>query len=105
MSARIPHMLTRLMSESELDALNKEMQALAVKSSNDDVFRTWMDAAILVEKHRNASFERRANQTPSARRKSLSYRAQPNNEEFFCSECSYSGPTVENVLIHKTTAH
>jgi hypothetical protein len=32
-----------------------------------------MDAAILIEKHRNTSFDRRAKQTPSARRKSLSH--------------------------------
>jgi hypothetical protein len=33
-----------------------------------------MDAAILIEKHRNTSFDRRAKQTPSARRKSLDAR-------------------------------
>lgn len=76
MSARIPHLLTRLLTESELDALNKELQARAVQSSDDAVFRTWMDAAILIEKHRNESFARRVKQTPSARRKSLSYLPQ-----------------------------
>ena len=77
MSARIPHLLTRLLTESDLDALNKEIQSLAVQSSDDAVFRTWMDAAILIEKHRNASLDRRSRQTPSARRKSLGYRQNP----------------------------
>jgi hypothetical protein len=76
MSARVPHLLTRLKTESELDALNKELQDRAVQSSDDAVFRTWMDAAILIEKHRNSSLARRSNQTPSARRKSLGYRTQ-----------------------------
>lgn len=74
MSARIPHLLTRLLTEAELDALNKEMQLRAVQSSDAAAFQTWMDAALLIEKHRSASLAGRLKQTPSARRKSLSYR-------------------------------
>jgi hypothetical protein len=73
MSARIPHLLTRLLTSAECDALNQEIKARAAQATDPAVFLTWMDAAILIEKHRNTSFDRRAKQTPSARRKSLSY--------------------------------
>lgn len=74
MSARIPHLLTRLMTESELDALRDEMCALAVGAETQAARDTWIDALSLLLKHRAASLVRRTKQTPSARRKSLGYR-------------------------------
>jgi hypothetical protein len=76
MSARIPHLLTRLMTESELDALRDEMAARAVATDSKAAAEAWLDALSLLFKHRAVSFARRSNQTPSARRKSLSYRPQ-----------------------------
>jgi hypothetical protein len=74
MSARIPHLLTRLMTEAELDALRDEMAARAVAADSKAAGDTWLDAIFLLIEHRAASFHRRSRQTPSARRRSLSYR-------------------------------
>ena len=75
MSARIPHLLTRLMTESELDTLHSEMAARAVAAESKDASDAWLDAISLLGKCRAASLFRRKKSTPSARRKSLSYRA------------------------------
>lgn len=74
MSARIPHLLTRLMTESELDALRDEMAARAVAAHSKAAGEDWLEAIFLLVEHRAKSLARRANQTPSARRKALSYR-------------------------------
>lgn len=74
MSARIPHLLTRLMTESELDALRDEMAARAVATDSKAAADAWLEALYLLSEHRAVSLARRKRQTPSARRKSLSYR-------------------------------
>ena len=71
MSARIPHLLTRLLSSSELDALRTEMLERAARTTGP-ACAAWLDAVTLLGRHRSDSFERRSGQTPSARRKSLS---------------------------------
>lgn len=76
MSARIPHLLTSLMTAAELDALHTDMLKRAERSTGDACM-AWLDAAILLDKHRAASLARRLRQTPSARRKSLSYHPEP----------------------------
>jgi hypothetical protein len=73
MSARIPHLLTRLLSSDDLDALKAEFLRHAELTTGPATL-AWMDAAILLEKTRNDSYQRRAKATPSARRKSLSRR-------------------------------
>jgi len=73
MSARVPHLLTHLLTESELDALRTEMLDRA-GALTGPACSAWMDAVMLLDQHRSDSFVRRSNQTPSARRKSLSYR-------------------------------
>lgn len=73
MSARIPHLLTRLLTESECDSLRAEMTARATVCAGP-ARRAWSAAARLLEQHRDASLQRRSRQTPSARRKSLGYR-------------------------------
>ncbi len=70
----IPHLLTRLMTESELDTLRDEMAARSVAADSKAACDAWIDALSLLFKHRAASLARRSNQTPSARRKSLGYR-------------------------------
>ena len=74
MSARIPHLLTHLLTESELDALRTEMLDRAGNLTGP-ACAAWMDAVMLLDKHRSASFQRRSKLTPSKRRKSLSIRA------------------------------
>lgn len=74
MSARIPHLLTRLLSSDDLDALESAMVMQAGAAVGTPASATWMAAAALLEKHRAASFERRSKLTPSARRKSLGLR-------------------------------
>jgi hypothetical protein len=71
MSARIPHLLTRLMNSAELDALHSEMIHEAANHTGPACM-AWLNAAQLLDKHRAASLARRASQSPSARRKSLS---------------------------------
>lgn len=71
----IPHLLTRLMTEAELDALHNEMLDRAAALTGPACM-AWLDAAYLLDQHRSRSFQRRAKQTPSARRKSLGYRPQ-----------------------------
>ena len=71
MSARIPHLLTRLMSSAELDQLEAEMSAIAEGSP---AHATWHHAIEIIRAHRDASVQRRRCQTPSARRKSLDSR-------------------------------
>ena len=73
MSARIPHLLTRLLSDSDCEALRAEMLARAVQHTGL-ACQAWLDAALLLDAHRTASFLRRSEQTPSARRKSLGLR-------------------------------
>lgn len=72
MSARIPHLLTHLLSSAELDALESEMLDLANAAIGTPACSTWCDAVQLIRKHRSASFQRRTKLTPSKRRKSLS---------------------------------
>ena len=73
MSARIPHLLTRLLSASECDDLLREYVNRSREAIGTPAERIWMDAAILLSEHREASLQARTNHTPSARRKSLSY--------------------------------
>ena len=73
MSAYIPHLLTHLLSSAELDALRTEMLERAGNLTGPRC-EAWMDAVMLLDKHRSASFQRRSAQTPSARRKSLGLR-------------------------------
>lgn len=73
MSARIPHLLTHLLSEAELDTLRNEMLDRAGLTTGP-ACDAWLDAVILMDKHRSASFQRRADHAPSSRRKSLSVR-------------------------------
>lgn len=74
MSARIPHLLTRLLTSDDCDALQKAF----IQNSQDAIGtpgeKLWLDAAILLEAHRTASYTRRSALTPSARRKSLGLR-------------------------------
>lgn len=72
MSARIPHLLTRLMSSAELDRLEAEMLDIAEAAIGTPACAAWHDAIDIIRAHRDASYQRRAKQTPSARRKSLS---------------------------------
>jgi hypothetical protein len=76
MSARIPHLLTRLLTSAELDRLEAEMLAIAEAAICTPACATWHDAVDIIRAHRDASFQRRAKQTPSARRKSLDARIQ-----------------------------
>lgn len=73
MSARVPHLLTHLLSSAELDQVEAEMFERADAATGTPAFSTWIAAIELIRTHRTASFKRRAAQTPSARRKSLSY--------------------------------
>lgn len=73
MSARVPHLLTRLLSSDDLDALKAEFLRQA-EATTGTATLTWMDAAILLEKTRTESYLRRSKLTPSARRKSLGLR-------------------------------
>jgi hypothetical protein len=73
MSARIPHLLTHLLSSAELDKLETDMLDKAKAAIGTPACATWHDAIDLIRAHRSASFQRRAKQTPSARRKSLGY--------------------------------
>lgn len=72
MSARIPHLLTHLLSSAELDQLESEMLDKADSAAGTPACQAWQDAVALIQQHRSASFARRSQQTPSARRKSLS---------------------------------
>ena len=73
MSARIPHLLTPLMTASELDALRDEMASRSVAAPTKAAGDAWLAATFLLIEHRARSLARRRSQTPSARRKSLSY--------------------------------
>ena len=73
MSQRIPHLLTPLMTASELDALRDEMAHRSVAAHSEAAAEAWLEATFLLIEHRAKSLARRKNQTPSARRKSLSY--------------------------------
>ena len=73
MSARIPHLLTHLLSSDDLDALRTEMLEKA-STLTGPACQAWMDAVILLDARRSESFHRRAAATPSARRKSLGLR-------------------------------
>ena len=74
MSARIPHLLTRLLSSADLDALTSAYVNLSLAALGTPAEQIWMEAARMLGTAREESFERRSNQTPSARRKSLSRR-------------------------------
>lgn len=73
MSARIPHLLTRLLTSDDCDALKAEFLRQAELNSGDATL-AWLDAAVLLDQHREISFQRRSKLTPSARRKSLGLR-------------------------------
>jgi len=77
MSARIPHLLTRLMTSAELNRLEDEMLAIAKAAIGTPACATWHDAIDVIRAHRDASYQRRSRQTPSARRKSLDSRISP----------------------------
>ena len=72
----IPHLLTRLLTESEVEAYRTELLNRAGRATGDACM-AWLDAAVLLDKHVQASLARRTKQTPSARRKSLGYRPAP----------------------------
>lgn len=72
MSARIPHLLTRLLSSDDLDALTKRYVDLSLAALGTPAEQLWMEAARMLSTAREASYQRRAKLTPSARRKSLS---------------------------------
>lgn len=74
MSARIPHLLTHLLSSAELDQLESEMLEKSEAAIGTQAFWIWHEAIDLIRAHRSASYQRRAAQTPSARRKSLGLR-------------------------------
>lgn len=74
MSARIPHLLTRLLASDELDALESAMLDRANDALGTPDCTTWCDAVQMIRNCRDASLDRRSNQTPSARRKSLGLR-------------------------------
>jgi hypothetical protein len=77
MSARIPHMLTHLLSSDELDAVEqqfREKSAAAATASRVAEELTWLAAVDLLAAARREAFKRRADQPPSARRKSLGLR-------------------------------
>ncbi len=74
MSARIPHLLTRLLSSDDLDALETAMLDKAEATIGTPASTTWCDAVELIREHRSASFKRRSKLTPSARRKTLGLR-------------------------------
>jgi hypothetical protein len=74
MSARIPHLLTHQLSSAELDHLESAILDKAEAAIGTPACATWHDAIDLIREHRSASFQRRAKQTPSARRKSLDAR-------------------------------
>jgi hypothetical protein len=69
----IPHLLTHLLTEAELDTLRTAFLDRAAESTGA-ACKAWMDAVMLIDEHRSRSFQRRAAQTPSGRRKSLGYR-------------------------------
>ena len=73
MSARVPHLLTRLLSSAELDVLKSELLRQAGLNTGAATL-AWLDAVSLLESHRDSAALRRASQTPSARRKSLGLR-------------------------------
>ncbi len=73
MSARIPHLLTRLLTADDCDALRNDLLARA-ESTTGPACQAWLDAAVLLETTRDASYQRRSKLTPSARRKSLGLR-------------------------------
>lgn len=74
MSQRIPHLLTHLLTASELDTLEAEMLAKADAAAGTGDSAVWQQAVAMIQLAREASFQLRASQTPSARRRSLSYR-------------------------------
>lgn len=69
----IPHLLTHLLSEHDVETLRTAMLDRAGQLTGP-ACEAWMDAVIMMDKHVSASFQRRSKQTPSARRKSLGYR-------------------------------
>lgn len=73
MSARIPHLLTRLLTSDDCDALRAEFLRQAELNSGGATL-AWLDAIVLLESHRDTSYARRSKLTPSARRKSLGVR-------------------------------
>lgn len=76
MSAYIPHLLTRLLTESECDELRDEFLTRANLAVSPAHRVTWTEAAELLDQRRTESLATRFNQTPSARRKSLGYRTR-----------------------------
>ncbi len=74
MSARIPHLLTHLLSSADLDALETTMLDKAEATIGTPASTTWCDAVQMIRDARSASFQRRAKLTPSARRKTLGLR-------------------------------
>ena len=73
MSARIPYLLTHLLSSDDCDAFRAQLLA-RVGGNPADGNSALLDAVILFDKLRAQSFERRSKSTPSARRKSLGLR-------------------------------
>ena len=74
MSARIPHLLTHLLSSDDLDALTKAYVGNSLAALGTPAEQLWMEAARMLGTAREESFARRSKLTPSARRKSLSRR-------------------------------
>ena len=74
MSAYIPHLLTHLLSAAELDAVEEQFRAKSAAASHVVEELTWLAAVDLLAAARREAFMRRADQTPSARRKSLGLR-------------------------------
>lgn len=75
MSARIPHLLTRLLTSDDLDALETEFHSKAIAAADGSLTSSaWNQAREMIVAARDESFQRRSKLTPSARRKSLGLR-------------------------------
>lgn len=76
MSARIPHLLTHLLSSDDLDAVEATFRANceAAITTGGSASLAWQQACDIIVAARRESFIRRSTLTPSARRKSLARR-------------------------------
>lgn len=76
MSARIPHLLTHLLSSDDLDVIEAQFRANceATVETNGGASLAWQQALQIIVNARRESFIRRSKLTPSARRKSLGLR-------------------------------
>lgn len=70
MSARIPYLLTHLLNSDDCEAFRAELLERAGQATGATC-SALLDAVILFDKVRAASFERPSKATPSVRRKSL----------------------------------